>query len=137
DQPLRLKFCLKVFHSDSPPTVSITMFALRRLATVSCHGAQRSLFTRSMPVLGSHTGTVKTWTDKGFGFIEASDGQEYFVHFSSIHANGFKSLAQGEEVEFDLEDDDRKGGKKAVNVSGPGGVAVKGAPRQERGGDSW
>ncbi|CAE8582196.1 unnamed protein product [Polarella glacialis] len=114
------------------------MFAVRRLATISCHGAQvssRSLFTRSMPALGSQTGTVKTWTDKGFGFIE-SDGQEYFVHYSSIVTDGFKSLAQGEQVEFDLEDDTRKGGKKAVNVTGPGGANVQGAPRQQRE-DSW
>ena len=39
---------------------------------------------------------MKRWTDRGFGFIQGEDGNEYFVHFSSINADGFKSLAEGE-----------------------------------------
>mmetsp|Transcript_3990 Transcript_3990/g.10307 ORF Transcript_3990/g.10307 Transcript_3990/m.10307 type:complete len:114 (+) Transcript_3990:103-444(+) len=113
------------------------MFALRSLATAARPSlGRRGLVARSSPLFGSHTGTVKKWTDKGFGFIEASDGQEYFVHYSSINSDGFKSLAEGEEVEFDLEDDPRKGGKKAANVSGPGGAPVRGAPRREQR-ESW
>jgi len=114
------------------------MFAVRRLASLSFSGAQvgaRSFVTRGVPCLGSHSGTVKRWTDKGFGFIEGNDGQEYFVHFSSIQTDGFKSLAEGEEVEFDLEEDTRKGGQKACNVTGPNGANVQGAPRPER--EAW
>mmetsp|Transcript_81086 Transcript_81086/g.126437 ORF Transcript_81086/g.126437 Transcript_81086/m.126437 type:complete len:114 (-) Transcript_81086:234-575(-) len=113
------------------------MFALRRLTTYSRHSALSFRpIVSSAPCLGSHTGTVRKWLDKGFGFIEAADGQEYFVHWSSITTDGFKSLAEGEAVEFDLEDDPRReGNKKAVNVTGPNGAPPQGAPRPQR--DEW
>uniref|UniRef100_A0A7S1DC50 CSD domain-containing protein n=1 Tax=Cyclophora tenuis TaxID=216820 RepID=A0A7S1DC50_CYCTE len=74
-------------------------------------------------------GTVKWFnTIKGFGFILPDDGgDDVFVHQSSIKAEGFRSLADGERVEFLTEQDD-SGRSRAVRVTGPGGQNVQGAP---------
>ena len=60
-------------------------------------------------------GTVKWFNDaKGYGFITSEDGSDVFVHHTSIQGNGFKSLAEGESVSFDVESGPK--GPKAVNV---------------------
>ncbi len=65
---------------------------------------------------------------KGFGFITPDDNSpEVFVHQSSIHAPGFRSLREGEDLEFDVTEEN--GRVKAINVTGPAGAHVQGAPR--------
>ena len=61
-------------------------------------------------------GTVKWFNDqKGFGFISATDGKDYFVHHSSIMGTGFKTLKEGAQVQFEIENTDR--GSRAVQVA--------------------
>jgi len=61
------------------------------------------------------TGTVKWFNDaKGFGFITQESGEDVFVHFSAIQAQGFKSLAEGDKVEFEVTKGPK--GLQAANV---------------------
>jgi len=60
-------------------------------------------------------GRVKWFNDKkGYGFIEQENGEDVFVHFSAIQDDGFKSLGEGQEVEFEVESGPK--GSHAKNV---------------------
>jgi cold shock protein len=60
-------------------------------------------------------GTVKWFNDsKGFGFIEQDNGPDVFAHFSAIGGDGFKSLAEGQRVSFDVVDGQK--GPQASNI---------------------
>lgn len=61
------------------------------------------------------TGKVKWFNaEKGYGFIERENGGDVFVHFSAIQAEGFKTLEEGQAVEFDVVEGNR--GEQAANV---------------------
>jgi CspA family cold shock protein len=61
-------------------------------------------------------GKVKWFNDaKGFGFIQRDEGTDVFVHYTAIQGDGFKTLREGQEVEFDLYDSDK--GPQARNVT--------------------
>ena len=63
-----------------------------------------------------NTGKVKWFNaEKGFGFIESSEGQDVFVHFSAIQTEGFKTLDEGQEVNFEIVEGNR--GPQAANVT--------------------
>ena len=60
-------------------------------------------------------GKVKWFNDKkGFGFISGEDGNDYFLPFSKINKEGFKTVSEGEEVTFDVEEGEK--GPQATNV---------------------
>lgn len=62
------------------------------------------------------TGTVKWFNEsKGFGFIEREEGPDVFVHHSAINGTGFKTLAEGQKVEFAVSPGER--GPQATNVN--------------------
>ncbi len=62
------------------------------------------------------TGKVKWFNaEKGFGFIEREDGDDVFVHFTAIQTDGFKTLEEGQEVEFEITEGNR--GPQASNVT--------------------
>jgi CspA family cold shock protein len=61
-------------------------------------------------------GTVKWFNEsKGYGFISREDGSDVFVHYSSIDGGGFKTLLEGDSVNFEIEDGSK--GPKAINVT--------------------
>ncbi len=74
-------------------------------------------FFRRFSILERLTGTVKWFNaQKGYGFIVPDNGgKELFVHYSAIQSDGYKTLKEGQKVEFEVEQSDR--GEKAVNVT--------------------
>ena len=61
-------------------------------------------------------GTIKWFNEKkGYGFIQQDNGQDIFVHYSSIEGDGFKTLSEGQRVKFEIEEGAK--GPKAINVT--------------------
>jgi len=65
--------------------------------------------------MGKETGTVKWFNDaRGYGFISQPGGDDLFVHYSAIEGDGYKSLAEGQEVEFEVAEGPK--GLQAIKV---------------------
>ncbi len=63
-------------------------------------------------------GTVKWFnSEKGWGFIEREDGPDVFIHYTAIQGDGFRTLSEGQQVEFTIEDGPK--GPQAANVTTP------------------
>jgi cold shock CspA family protein len=111
---------------------SVSALVVLPTPRLAATAARRALVTRmdGEPV----SGKCKWFNvEKGYGFI-ALDGEDkdVFVHQSDIYAPGFRSLAEGEPLEFRLITDERTGKVKAVDVTGPDGAYVQGAPKEPR-----
>ena len=84
---------------------------------ITVFGGKKCCPAREKEALSSMAveGTIKWFNEKkGYGFVQQDDGPDIFVHYSSIMGDGFKTLAEGERVQFDIEEGDK--GPKAVNV---------------------
>ena len=80
-------------------------------------------------------GTVKWFNPrKGYGFIATTDGRDIFVHYSSISSDGYKTLAEGDPVTFDVVEGDK--GLRAENVIAQGASESKEEPQGEEGPES-
>jgi CspA family cold shock protein len=76
---------------------------------------QKEIFTLQKEEQQMSNGSVKWFNDaKGYGFITSDEGSDVFVHFSAIQGDGFRSLAEGDSVSFDIEKGPK--GLQAVNV---------------------
>jgi CspA family cold shock protein len=72
--------------------------------------------------MAKETGVVKWFNAaKGYGFIRRSDGDDVFVHYSAIQMSGYRTLEEGMQVEFEVQDGPK--GPQAVNVNAPGEAA--------------
>ena len=81
----------------------------------------------------SETGTVKWFSnEKGFGFIEREGGEDVFVHFSAITMDGYKSLTEGQKVEFEVVQGPK--GAQAANVTAARGFPDSSFERRAPGG---
>ena len=66
--------------------------------------------------MANYTGVVKWFdNDRGYGFISANDGNDVFVHYSGLNMEGFKSLEEGQAVEYEVVNGEK--GPQAVNVT--------------------
>jgi cold shock protein len=89
--------------------------ATRPLPSNTCVSRYTRIYEIQEKCMSTITGQVKWFNDsKGFGFIEQEGGPDVFVHFSAIQADGFKSLAEGQKVQFTVTQGNK--GPQAENV---------------------
>ena len=108
-------------RAEQGPRCELTLVAPRRAAAIctklarrmgiglvaaefaTADGSSATVFARGTCHMARIVGTVKWFNDaKGFGFLSREGGPDVFVHFSAIQGSGFKSLAEGDRVEFEI-----------------------------------
>jgi CspA family cold shock protein len=90
-----------------------TIFSVLHFRDICARGYNESFFRKEE--CGMVKGTVKWFNDKkGFGFLSREDGDDVFVHHTSIQGEGFKTLREGQAVEFEVQEGPK--GPQAVNV---------------------
>jgi cold shock protein len=91
-------------------------FAAASFLWLALHPQKRNLKARGVPKLSREQGTVKWFNAaKGYGFIQRQSGEDVFVHFSAIEMDGYKSLTEGQQVEFEVKQGPK--GYQAENVT--------------------
>jgi CspA family cold shock protein len=107
DVPFTFRFRLRLlgrfFNSDGQTHETEATGHSDRTPPLRVLAARAGLRTRLQQEFQVASGTVKWFNEaKGFGFISQPDGEDVFVHFSAIQGDGFKTLAEGEAIEFDV-----------------------------------
>lgn len=106
-------YCRDCFQSHKPDPAMARAGASSR----AVNAAPRAVTTVSRPIAGEgrRHGAVKWFnSSKGFGFIQTEEGEDLFVHFSAIQSDGYRSLTDGDRVEFDVVESNK--GRQAANV---------------------
>ena len=86
---------------------------------LALHPQKRYLKARGVPKLSREQGVVKWFNAaKGYGFIQRQSGEDVFVHFSAIQMDGYKTLTEGQQVEFEVKQGPK--GYQAENVTRAG-----------------
>jgi cold shock protein len=104
-------------QESPPPTGAVFPGCVgRALVWLGNCGASREIKQRGVPKLAREQGVVKWFNaSKGYGFIQRQSGEDVFVHFSAIQMDGYKSLTEGQLVEFEVKQGPK--GYQAENVT--------------------
>lgn len=100
-------------------TVGFVTFAVPDLPDAGLLIRTRAFLRREVRLMAKYQGTVKWFNEtKGYGFIARDDGSDVFVHYSAIEGQGFRSLRQGQRVEFEISTSPRGPRAEKVRIIG-------------------
>ena len=101
---------------ELPGSMQHEVTAWSSLIAAASDPARREIHARGVPKLSKEQGIVKWFNaSKGYGFIQRQSGEDVFVHFSAIQSDGYKTLNEGQRVEFEVKQGPK--GLQAENVS--------------------
>jgi CxxC-x17-CxxC domain-containing protein len=116
-RPVYCRDCFAQQNDRRPPGGAARSSGPRHASMTGSRPAGRSGPRQTMVSTEGRTAGAVKWfnSSKGFGFIQSDSGEEVFVHFSAIQGDGYRSLTEGDRVEFDVVEGDK--GKQAANVN--------------------